>query len=412
MGSIQVNNIGKKYKQYKNQKARFLELISAGRYIGHQVHWVLKAISFQVQAGESVGLIGINGAGKSTLLKIITGTTIPSTGNVQIQGKVSALLELGMGFDGELTGRENAITGLQILGYNRQQIQQLLPAVLHFSELAAYVDQPLRTYSSGMQVRLAFSVATALRPDILIIDEALSVGDAYFQHKSMARIREFRKQGTTLLFVSHDPGAVKSLCDRAILLEKGEVIKEGNVQDVLDFYNAAIAKREENQEIQQIEMSYGTMSTRSGNKKAMIAAVTMLDAAKQDVRAFQVGDSVYIRCQIEINEAMSTPTVGMLIRDRLGNDIFGINTAYIENISEPSHLSPKTVIMVEFHLELNIGVGNYALTFAVHSGEEHLHDNYDWWDRALIFKVIPDNQQRFIGLAALPAKATIAIEEK
>ena len=241
MGTITVTNLGKAYKQYPNRWSRLAEWVLPGSKPRHTLKWVMQDVSFTVNPGEAVGISGINGAGKSTLLKMITGTTQPTTGSVHITGRVAALLELGMGFHPDFTGRQNAFMAGQLLGYSVEDIARLMPEIEAFAEIGDYIDQPVRVYSSGMQMRLAFSVATAHRPDVLIVDEALSVGDAYFQHKSFNKIREFREKGTTLLIVSHDRSAIQSLCDRAILLEHGSVAKDGSPEDVMDFYNAIIA---------------------------------------------------------------------------------------------------------------------------------------------------------------------------
>ena len=234
MGILIVSNVGKSYKKYSGKWARVAEWLTGKDQ--HQKKWVLDDINFVVNPGEAVGIIGVNGAGKSTLLKIVTGTTEPSRGFVKMQGRVAAMLELGMGFHPDFTGRQNAVMAGQLLGISTIEINACMPAIEQFAEIGDYIDRPVRTYSSGMQMRLAFSVATAVRPDILIVDEALSVGDAYFQHKSFNRIREFREQGTTLLIVSHDRSAIQSLCDRAILLESGRVAKDGPPEEVMDYY--------------------------------------------------------------------------------------------------------------------------------------------------------------------------------
>ncbi|NOQ46348.1 MAG: ATP-binding cassette domain-containing protein, partial [Desulfobulbaceae bacterium] len=237
-GEIIATGLGKKYKRYSSRWARLVEWLSSGRRICHEEHWILRDISFQVQSGEAVGIIGRNGAGKSTLLKLLTRTTLANTGTVETHGSLSALLELGMGAHMDFSGRVNAKMTCQMMGLRTEETHELLPKIAEFSELGDYFDQPMRVYSTGMQVRLAFSAATAVRPEILIVDEALSVGDAYFQHKCIERIRSFREQGTTLLFVSHDPGAVKSLCERALLIDDGVVLQDGTAESVLDYYNA------------------------------------------------------------------------------------------------------------------------------------------------------------------------------
>src|SRR5579862_3817599 len=223
MGTIRVSQLGKAYKYYPTRWSRLAEWLVPFGPPRHELKWVLRDINFHVSPGESVGIIGINGAGKSTLLKLIAGTAIATKGSVAMTGRVAALLELGMGFHPDFTGRQNAFMAGQLLGLGTQELLALMPEIEAFAEIGDYVDQPVRVYSSGMQMRLAFSVATAKRPDILIVDEALSVGDAYFQHKSFDRIREFKQQGTTLLMVSHDKTAIQSICDRAILLDAGRL---------------------------------------------------------------------------------------------------------------------------------------------------------------------------------------------
>ena len=241
MGSIIVNNLGKAYKQYPSKWSRLIEWVSPGSHKSHSLIWILEDISFSVKSGEAVGIIGVNGAGKSTLLKMICGTTRPTNGSVEVRGRIAALLELGMGFHPEFTGRQNVLMASQLLGIEKKEIQALMPEIEAFAEIGDYIDQPIRVYSSGMQVRLAFSVATAIRPDLLIIDEALSVGDAYFQHKSFERIRKYRKEGTTLLIVSHDKQAIQSICDKAVLLNNGKIELEGKPEAVMDYYNALLA---------------------------------------------------------------------------------------------------------------------------------------------------------------------------
>jgi lipopolysaccharide transport system ATP-binding protein len=282
MGAITISNIGKAYKLYDKRWLRLKEWLSPFKNSYHQLKWVLNDISFTVKPGEAVGIIGINGAGKSTLLKIITGTTKPSIGSIQITGRVAALLELGMGFHPDFTGRQNAYMAGQLLGMGIDEITQLMSDIEAFAEIGDYIDQPVRVYSSGMQMRLAFSVATARRPDVLIIDEALSVGDAYFQHKSFNRIREYRQQGTTLLIVSHDKASIQSICDRAILLENGRVAMEGNPEAVMDFYNAMLANRA-NQKITQNTTENGKLQTISGTGESQIIDVKLLETSGNEI---------------------------------------------------------------------------------------------------------------------------------
>ena len=254
-GGLAVSHLGKSYRRYGQRWHRLCEWVSAGRVAWHQDFWALRGVTFAVASGESVGVIGLNGAGKTTLLKILTGTTQPTEGHVEIAGRVASLLELGIGFHPDFSGRQNAVMAGQLMGVPVRDLAALMPDIEAFAEIGPYIDQPIRTYSTGMAVRLAFSVATAARPDVLIIDETLSVGDAYFQHKCIRRIKEFQRSGTTILFVSHDPTAVKTLCGRALLLEGGRLIQDGSPDRVLDYYNAMIAKREANREILQAEVA-------------------------------------------------------------------------------------------------------------------------------------------------------------
>src|SRR6476661_809445 len=278
MGTIVVSKLGKAYKQYPTRWSRLGEWLLPLRGPRHKLKWVLTDVNFQVSPGEAVGLIGINGAGKSTLLKLITGTTQPTTGSVWMEGRVAALLELGMGFHPDFTGRQNVYMAGQLLGMTVDEISSLMPQIEDFAGIGEYMDQPVRVYSSGMQMRVAFSVATARRPDVLIVDEALSVGDAYFQHKSFDRIRSFRQQGTTLLLVSHDKQAIQSVCDRALLLDGGRLAREGAPEEIMDYYNALIAERE-NATVRQQETAEGKLQTISGTGEATVADIALLDEA-------------------------------------------------------------------------------------------------------------------------------------
>jgi len=237
---LRVNNLGKAYRHYGSEWCR------VGSWFGVPVtprdeHWVLRNVSFKVEPGEAVGVVGQNGAGKSTLLKLITGTLRPNEGNVEIYGRVAAILELGMGFNHEFSGRQNAYHALGLMGFSVTEISAAMPQIESFAEIGEYFDQPVRTYSNGMQMRVAFATATAYQPEFLIVDEVLSVGDSYFQHKSFDRIRQFKEMGTALLFVTHAMGDVRTLCDRAILLDKGHVLRDGLPDEVVDYYNALIA---------------------------------------------------------------------------------------------------------------------------------------------------------------------------
>ena len=398
MGTITVTNVGKAYKQYPTRWSRLVEWIDPRGKPHHTLHWVLQDVNFSVRSGEAIGIIGINGAGKSTLLKMIVGTTQPTVGNVTLTGRVAALLELGMGFHPDFTGRQNVMMAGQLLGYSVEEILALMPEIEAFAEIGEYIDQPVRVYSSGMQVRLAFSVATARRPDVLIVDEALSVGDAYFQHKSFDRIREFRKQGTTLLIVAHDKAAIQAICDRAILLNAGRLEMEGPPEAVMDYYNAMLADRK-NQEVKQELLDDGTVQTVSGTGEAVIEEVELQDESGRPVEVVGVGQPVALYVKVKCEQAIPELVVGYMIKDRLGQTIFGTNTHHLKQVLVD--LAAGQSVELYFDFTANLGVGSYSVAVALHTGQVHVVNNYQWRDRALVFNVVNMRVEDFVGVAWL-----------
>jgi lipopolysaccharide transport system ATP-binding protein len=398
MSLLNVHNLGKAYRTYRSELQRF------ARWFGLPVkpseeHWVLRHVNFDIQPGEAIGIIGQNGAGKSTLLKMITGTLQPTEGQLQVNGRIAAILELGMGFNPDLTGRQNVSHAAGLMGFSAEQIQQAMPDIEAFAEIGEYFDEPVRTYSSGMQMRAAFSVATAYRPEILIVDEALSVGDAYFQHKCFSRIREFQEQGTTLLIVSHDRSAIQSLCDRALMLENGTVIKDGNPEEVFDFYNAIIAEKE-NSTVEVKKLKNGKMQTSSGTRDAQVESIALLNEQAEPVEFVNVGEEVRLQIKLKINQVIPDLTLGYMIKDRLGQAVFGTNTHLLkENIT---NITLGNKLEFNFKFRANLGVGSYSVTTALHSAESHLVANYEWKDQALIFQVVNSNKPQFEGVAWLP----------
>lgn len=394
MGNIIVNNIGKAYKKYPSRFGRLIEWVSPIKITRHTLTWVLRNISFSIKPGEAIGLIGINGAGKSTLLKLITGTAHPTTGSITLTGRVAALLELGIGFHPDFSGRQNVYMSGQLLGLSVTDIERLMPEIEAFAEIGEYIDQPVRVYSSGMQMRLAFSVATAIRPDILIIDEALSVGDAYFQHKSFERIRAYRKQGTTLLLVSHDKAAIQSICDRAVLLSAGSILMEGEPEAVMDYYNAMLAERG-NHMIQQESLPNGKVKTISGDGKARVNRIYLTDEKNNIIEVVAVGQRISLNIEINVVEDIECLVLGYGIKDRLGQVIFGSNTA-LENMPL-NNVKKGDIYNYSISFNANFGVGNYSVQTALVSSETHLENNYEWIDLALIFDVINVNKKPFVG---------------
>lgn len=396
MGTISVCGLGKAYKQYPSRWSRLVEWVFPFAGEKHKLKWVLQDLNFEVAAGEAVGIIGVNGAGKSTLLKMITGTTQPTTGEVSFTGKVAALLELGMGFHPDFTGRQNALMAGQLLGYQMDEINKLMPSIEAFAEIGTYMDQPVRMYSSGMQMRLAFSVATAHRPDVLIVDEALSVGDAYFQHKSFERIREFRRLGTTLLLVSHDKSAIQSICDRAILLSSGKLAMQGAPEAVMDYYNAMLADNQ-NQRVSQTVLPNGQTQTVSGTGEATVTDIKILSAQGDELEVVDVGQSVRLTVEVLVRQDIDRLVLGYGIKDRLGQVIYGTNTD-LKNIPLHSVKAGSTHVF-NFDFQAALGVGTYSIQTALVSTENHLVNNYEWRDLALIFNVVNISKAKFVGCA-------------
>lgn len=404
MGSITVTNLGKAYRKYATRWSRLAEWVLPGAKTRHVLQWVIQDVNFTVQSGEAVGIIGINGAGKSTLLKMIAGITQPSAGSVNISGRLAAMLELGMGFHPEFTGRQNAYLAGQLLGFTVTEINDLMPEIEAFAEIGEFIDKPVRVYSSGMQMRLAFSVATAHRPDVLIVDEALSVGDAYFQHKSFDRIRKFRTLGTTLLMVSHDKQAIQSICDRAILLNAGHVAMEGEPEAVMDYYNAIIADHQ-NQKVKQEVREDGKVQTISGIGQVKILRTELLNEHNKPIEVASVGRQVTLQVAVMATSVIPKLVLGIMIKDSLGLTIYGTNT----------DLKGMPLLDVQvgkeytfrFSFPMNLGPGSYSVSVALTSSDTHLKDNYEWRDQAFVFSVVNVGREHFEGCVWLNPLVTI-----
>lgn len=398
--AVEARSLGKMYRRYGRAASRLLEWATLGRSVRHEPRWVLRGVDLAVSPGECLGVVGQNGSGKSTLLKILAGVSVPSEGSFEVRGRCAALLELGLGFHGDFSGRQNAALSLRLQGCDAREAESLLPSVEAFAEVGDYFDQPVRTYSSGMHVRLAFAAATAFRPDLFLVDEALAVGDAYFQSKCFARIRAFREAGTALLFVSHDPSAIRTLCDRALLLERGRPVLAGAPDEVLDHYNATIAVREADAAIRREETERGVATVRSGNGRIGLRSVDLLDAEGRPCRAFLQGAPVRLRVTLQAEEPLPFPTVGFIIRDPKGNDVYGTNTHHLR-LTAPS-LAAGAGALCDFAFPADLGPGPYTVTAALHTGDSHVACNYDWWDKVIAFEVVHGGRGTFsIGAARL-----------
>jgi ABC-type polysaccharide/polyol phosphate transport system ATPase subunit len=409
--AVRVDSVSKQYRIYDRPADRLKETLTRGRWKAHREFWALKDVSFEVKAGTTTGIIGPNGSGKSTLLQIITGTLEPTHGSVLIEGRVAALLELGAGFNPQFTGIENIFMNASLMGFSNAETERLLPEIASFAEIGDFIYQPLKTYSSGMYIRLAFAAAIAVAPQILIIDEALAVGDAVFQHRCMRRIKEMQENGTTILFVSHDPAAVRALCNRAILLNGGQKIAEGKPADVLNRYQKIIMARQqayeaiskpadqaasESFERKTTPLSYGY---RHGDRSAEVLEVELLDSALHPVELVETGQPVVVRIVYVAHEDLDDVVCGFLIRNRHGIHIYGTNTELQEVPFEPVKRGELTEVMFEFNCWLAPEM--FSLCVAVHSSAAV---SFDWLDGCLFFRVMSATKME--GVVNLNATAS------
>ena len=370
MGRITVTNVGKAYKVYPTRFARLKEWLLPFAKPRHTIKWVLQDISFSVSPGEAVGIIGINGAGKSTLLKMLTGTTQPTTGTIETQGRVAALLELGIGFHPEFTGRQNAVMAGQLLGLSLDEIQQLMPQIEAFAEIGEYMDHPVRVFSSGMQVRLAFAVAVVRRPDILIVDEALAVGDVYFQQKCHQRIQEYIAEGTTLLFVTHGMSMVLEICTRAIYLQGGAMAFDGSPKEAVDLYQADLLVKQHQSTHKPVIAAKQQVPTilDGGIGSLRTECVTCIDvrlvnALGQHVTVLVSEEHVSLQIRYRIERLLLDPHVGFKIRNKTGTVIFESNTYCMGHFLGPAQAG--ATLKVNFAFPVDLMQGEYTVTIGL-----------------------------------------------
>ncbi len=392
---IEIKHISKVFKLYKKPSDRLREL-----FLGRPCHHVFQAlddVSLVVESGETCGVIGKNGAGKSTLLKVLTGVLMPDSGDIITSGKVTGLLELGTGFDPALSGRQNITVNGLLLGMDHDEIARKREVMIEFSELADFIDEPLRTYSSGMTMRLAFSIAIHAEPKCFVIDEALSVGDAHFQQKCMRKIREFRDGGGSIIFVSHDLNAVKMLCDKVLVLDNGRVVAQGSAEDAVNHYNQIIAALDDEAD------KSSRSSTDYGTRQVQILAVAVRGERSQG-RVVSAGEATVVSVQIKARERVEDVTVGIMIRDRFGQDIFGTNSHQLDARMD---LNADQEMTVDFVIDMAVAPGKYTLTAALHSRENHLEDCYHWYDNAAGFEVAGVSGASFSGVCRLHTQLRI-----
>ena len=412
---VSVRGLGKCYQLYDKPVHRMLQSLVGPKWHLHREFWALRNVDFEVRRGETLGIIGRNGAGKSTLLQLIAGTLKASEGGANAYGRVAALLELGSGFNPEFTGRQNVYLNASILGLSRKEIDERIDDILAYADIGDFVDQPIRNYSTGMVMRLAFAVITHVDADVLILDEALAVGDAFFMQKCMRFLRDFRKRGT-MLFVSHDGGAVTSLCDRALWLERGKVQRIGDARSVMDAYLEAtllerqggigargqanarplrrITKRQINPRQELIDRSmlrndfhifpFAPDTESFGEFKATVVHVSLCDESGQPVAIVLAGEQVVLEIDLQAEQDMDNVIVGFYIKNRLGQLLFGDNT--VMSHSDDFAVSEGEMFQARFRFEMpRLGAGDYFVTVGVAEGTQDQHVIQHWLHEALRF---------------------------
>ncbi|HTS61843.1 MAG TPA: ABC transporter ATP-binding protein [Candidatus Acidoferrales bacterium] len=388
-----LQNVSKLYRLYRRPSDRLWEMLPAAG-TRHTDFWALKDISFSVEKGETLSLIGPNGCGKSTLLQIVAGILQPTTGRVVTRGRIAALLELGAGFNPEFSGRENVFLNGEIMGLSRAEIDRAMPSIEAFAGIGEFIERPVKEYSSGMYVRLAFSTAIHVDPEILIVDEALAVGDAVFANRCVRKFEELRERKITVLFVSHDLGLVKQLSDRAILLLNGRIEAEGRPSDVVNRYIGLVLDRTTSTPKPPGELSH---SFRHGDRTSEVVSVEILNARGETVRTVASGEAVTVRVRSRFHATVSDPMVGILVRTRTGMDVYGTNTR-IERM-ELGQFQPGDGLEVDFALECWLTPQPYTLTVATQNADGTSHD---WLDDAIAFDVV--DSRVAAGVANLRAR--------
>ena len=374
---ITVNNISKVYKLYDKPVNRLKEAMSIRKKSYHSDHFALNGITFDVKKGECVGIIGTNGSGKSTLLKILTGVLNPSGGTYEVNGKISALLELGAGFNMEYTGIENIYLNGTMMGFSDKEMDRKLEAIVDFAEIGEFINQPVKTYSSGMFARLAFAVAINVEPDILIVDEALSVGDIFFQAKCYQKFNEFKEKGKTILFVSHDMSSILKYCDRCLLIDKGNQVSLGKTSKVVDIYKKILVNQyagdEENKKgtLEETDSIHSDKCWKDkmvinpniidyGGKEAEIIDFAIVNNYGEISNSIYKGEEFAIRMKIKFNKDIDRPIFAFTIKDIKGTEITGTNTMLEDNNMEKGRKGD--IVSVQFVQNMDLQGGQYLLS--------------------------------------------------
>ncbi|MGO5541037.1 ABC transporter ATP-binding protein [Blautia sp. HCP3S3_H10_1] len=358
------------YKLYNKPLDRLVDSLGLTRKKLYKEHYALRDINFDIGVGECVGIIGTNGSGKSTILKIITGVLSPTGGSITVNGRISALLELGAGFNPEYSGLENIYLNGTMMGFTEEEIDARLDDILNFADIGEFVHQPVKTYSSGMFVRLAFAVAINIDPEILVVDEALSVGDVFFQSKCYRKFEEFKKQGKTILFVSHDLGSISKYCDRVILLNQGEMLDQGTPKAMVDMYKQLLVRqnpvkqaqmKEALRESQKKGFQMNPNTLEYGEKQAEIVDFVVIDSKGRQSNTIEKGTSFQIKMRIHFNENILQPIMAFTFKNIQGTEITGTNTMY-EGVNV-ENTEPGSECVVTFEQKMDLQGGEYLLSF-------------------------------------------------
>jgi len=430
--AVELDKVSKIFKLFGRPADRLKEALWRGRRSYHQDFWALRDVDLSVPKGTTMAVIGANGSGKSTLLQLVAGILQPSLGAVRTAGRVAALLELGAGFNPEHTGRENALINGAILGIDHEEMKERLEAIIRFADIGDFIDRPVKTYSTGMYIRLAFAIAINVDPEILLIDEALSVGDVYFQHRCLTKIQELQAQGKTILFVSHDPGFVLTLAARAAWLEAGQLVECGNPEKIVSKYLAMIASRElrerRSTEVSPapasspepepaggddaglpLETTIPNVDVRYGNGQAEILGIGVYDEQGHRLNSAQGGQTVRVRISVAFKADVSIPNVGFMLKNRLGLYLTGTN-ALMEGSSIPPQ-AKGSVLTVEFRLSLPVlSTGNYSLAPAVADGTVEDYAVCDWIENAYVLEIVTPTPVP--GLLRLPCHVEVNYGQK
>lgn len=422
--AISLRDVSKCFKRYDRPVNRLKEALLPGKSYSENF-WALKDICLEIPKGQTVGIVGRNGSGKSTLLQIIAGTLTSTTGKVQVTGRVSALLELGSGFNPEFTGRQNVFFNGRLLGLSQREIEGKFDEIAGFADIGDFLNQPVKTYSSGMLVRLAFAVAVNVSPEILIVDEALAVGDMFFQHRCMRQMRTLMDDGVTTLFVSHDANAIKTLCSWAVMIDNGKIIRVDSPDIIIKEYSKLSTELElklletdlnfsrkiirESSDPSQNKGSYLSLLIeenpenlfRRGSGKARIEDIKILDNFGKDITkspVFEFNQEITLLIRVKVHEYLENCITGFFVCDKNGNEIIGTNT-YEENI-EINGLQLNDELETRFKFRLSLRPNSYNITVAV--AENYEASTLDWIDNAVIFQVLaPDTNKRITALVAV-----------